>query len=167
MTNFSRLKTLGALFVAAAAISGFCSGNARAETVIYNSASLIQGEGAFTDTFQVTTPGTLTLTLTNIPWLDTVSNLNAFVSTSSGMLKGLAGTGSETMELGPGTYYAHWFGDAQGTFNEGVLGVNIEFQPSVTTVPLPAAWLLLLCGLGMLAGWPRLPSAAGAASRIT
>ena len=64
----------------------------------------------------------------------------------------LSGASSESVSVAPGVYYAHWFGNAQGNFNEGVLGVNIQFQPN-TTVPLPASLLLMLSGIGILFGW--------------
>jgi hypothetical protein len=55
--------------------------------------------------------------------------------------------------VGAGTYYAHWFGDAQGVYNLGVVGLKIQFQPGATAVPLPATLLLMLSGLGLLFGW--------------
>jgi hypothetical protein len=61
--------------------------------------------------------------------------------------------GTESVSVGPGTFYAHWFGNAQGTYNEGVVGIDIQFQPSFSTVPLPASLLLLLSGLGFLVLW--------------
>jgi hypothetical protein len=65
-------------------------------------------------------------------------------------------SGSESFNVGTGTIYAHWFGEAQGTYDIGVLGVKIMFQPNgVTPVPLPVPLVLLLSGLGVLLGWQR------------
>jgi hypothetical protein len=126
----------------------------RAESLIYDGLSLFSGQQSFTESFNLSAPGTLTFTLSNIPWLDTVSNLSGFLSTTSGQIGSTIGEGSETVQVGAGTYYAHWFGDAQGTYNLGVVGLKIEFQPgSVTPVALPASLVLMLSGLGLLFGW--------------
>jgi hypothetical protein len=138
--------------MSAAALAG--SGAAHAETLLYDGISLFSGQQSFTDSFTLTTPGTLNITLSNIPWLDTVSDLTGFVSTSSGMIGNAIGAGTESLSVGPGTYYAHWFGDAQGVYNLGVVGMQIGFQPSgMSAVPLPTTLILLLSGLGVLLGW--------------
>jgi hypothetical protein len=126
---------------------------ARADT-LYDSATFVQGQQSFVQTFNITTPGTLTVTLTDIPWLDTVSNLTGFLTTTKGLVGSTFGGGSESYNVGAGTVYAHWFGEANGVFDIGVLGVKIVFQPNnVTAVPIPASLLLLLSGLGILFGW--------------
>jgi hypothetical protein len=144
-------------FFAAAALALIASSvplaAAHADSVLFDSSTVIQGQQSYMQSFDITTPGTLTVTLTNIPWLDTVSNLTGFVTTSSGVLGTTLGAGSESFDVGSGTIYAHWFGDATGTFNAGVVGVKIMFQP--TAVGLPASALLLLSGLGVLFGWQR------------
>jgi hypothetical protein len=128
---------------------------ARADTVLYDSASVISGQGGTTQSLDLSTAGTLTITITNIPWLDVVTDLTSFLSTTSGVVGSKMYTaGTESVSVGPGTYYANWFGNAQGTYNEGVVGVQIQFQP-VSTVPLPATLVLLLSGLGVLFGWQR------------
>ena len=63
------------------------------------------------------------------------------------------GGGTESMQVGPGTIYAHWFGDANGAYNLGVYSLEITFQPAVSTVPLPGALILLISGLGLMACW--------------
>jgi hypothetical protein len=136
---------------------------ARAGTVLYDSATIISGEGGASQSLDLSTAGTLTITVTNIPWLDVVSELTSFLSTTSGVVGNkMYAAGSETVSVGPGTYYASWFGDAQGTYNEGVVGVKIQFQPAVSTVPLPGSLVLLLSGLGVLFGWQhrRIPDLA-------
>jgi hypothetical protein len=130
-------------------------GIAGADTVIYDSASVVDGEQGFVEPFSITTPGTLTVTISNIPWLDVVTDLTSYLSTTNGVIgTTMYAAGTETMSIGPGTFYAHWFGNAQGTYNEGVLGIDIQFQPSFSTVPLPGSLLLLLSGLGFLYLWP-------------
>ena len=128
----------------------------QAETVIYNSAGFIQGQQSFVQSFDITTAGTVTVTLSNIPWLDTISGLNCFLTTSSGLLAPSMGVGTESMNVEPGVYYAHWLGDANGGYGVGVYGLDITFQPSgVTPVALPTSSILLLSGLGLVFGWQR------------
>ncbi len=129
-------------------------GRAHADTLVYGGISVFSGQQSFVDTFTETTSGTLNITLSNMPWFDAVKNLTGFLSTSSGMIGTIIGEGSESLEIGPGTYYAHWFGEAQGSYNLGAVGMRITFQPnSVVPVALPPSLVLMLSGLGLLFGW--------------
>jgi hypothetical protein len=146
------------IFAAVMLAIGACvltPGAAYADTVLYDNSGFIQGQQSFVQSFDITTPGTLTVTLSNIPWLDTISDLNAFVSTPSSVLGNLTGSGTESITVGPGMIYAHWFGDAAGAYGLGVYGLKISFQPNATAVPLPAPLILFLSGLGVLLGWQR------------
>jgi hypothetical protein len=130
------------------------AGAARADTLLYDSLSVISGQQSAVQSFNVATPGTLTLTLSDLPWLDTVTDLSGFLSTASGMLGSTFGPGTESFDVTAGTYYAHWFGTADGTYNLGVVGLKISFQPdNVTAVSLPTSLVLLLSGFGVLFGW--------------
>jgi hypothetical protein len=128
------------------------TGAARADTLLYDGISVISGAQSSVQSFNVTAPGTLTVTLSNIPWLDTVANLSGFLSSASGPVGTSFGAGTESVNVAAGTYYAHWFGDAQGAYNLGVVGLEITFQPG-TVVSLPTSFLLMLSGLGILFGW--------------
>jgi len=130
---------------------------AHADMVVFDSMSLVQGQQAFTQTFSVATPGTLSVTVSDIPWLDAVSNLSFFLSSPKGVAgPTLSGGGSESMNIAAGTYTASWFGNAQGPYDLGVVGVNIDFHPNGTPVGIPASVLLMLSGLGLLFAWPRI-----------
>jgi hypothetical protein len=132
------------------------AGAAQAETVIFDSMSFFQGQEGFTQTFNVATAGTLSVSLSDVPWLDNVANLSFFLSSPTGTVgQALSGNGSELISVGPGTYTANWFGNAAGTYNMGVVGVDVNFYPQGTTVPLPASIFLMLTGLGLLFAWPR------------
>ena len=126
--------------------------SASADTVLYDSSGFIQGQQSFVQSFDITTAGTLTVSLSDIPWLDTISNLNFFLTTASGTVGTSMGAGSESVTVGPGMVYAHWFGDAAGTYGVGVYGIKLMFQPNGTPVPLPGALILLLSGLALLFG---------------
>jgi hypothetical protein len=139
------------------------AGAARADTLLYDGLSVISGSQSSVQSFNVTAPGTLTMTLSNIPWLDVVSNLSGFLSTATAQIGNtITGAGTESFDLGAGTYYAHWFGDAQGTYNLGVVGLKITFQPGAVPVSIPTSFLLMLSGLGILFGWQsrRAPASA-------
>jgi len=135
---------------------------ARAGTVLYDSSGFIEGQQSFVQGFDLTSAGTITVTLSNIPWLDTISGLDCFLTTANGAIGTSMGPGTESFNVGPGMVYAHWFGDANGSFGLGVYGLDIVFQsngqmPSGTPVPLPTSLILLLSGLGVLWGWQRRP----------
>jgi hypothetical protein len=139
------------------------AGVARADTLLYDGISVISGAQSSVQSFNVATPGTLTMTLSSIPWLDVVSNLSGFLSTTSAQIGStITGAGTESFDLGAGTYYAHWFGNAQGAYNLGVVGLKITFQPGAVPVALPTSFLLMLSGLGLLFGWQnrRTPASA-------
>jgi len=130
----------------------FCS--ARADTVLYDNSGFIEGQQSFVQSFDITSPQTLTVSLSQVPWLDTIKDLNFFVSTASGVVGGyMSGPGTESMNVAPGMIYVHWFGDADGQYGLGVYGMKIEC--GTTPVGLPGTLILLLSGLGVLFGWQR------------
>lgn len=128
-------------------------GSAQADTVLYDNSGFIQGSQSFVDTITLTTPGTLTVSLTDVAWLDTLSGLNLFFTTASGPMGASMGGGTESMQVGPGTIYAHWYGDANGPYKIGVYSLEIMFHPEMSAVPLPGALIFLLSGLGLMSFW--------------
>lgn len=131
------------------------AGKARADSIVYDSVNFIQGSQSFVDTFNITAPGTLTVTLTDVPWLDAISNQSFFLTSASGALGSPMSGGTESMQIGAGTFYAHWFGQADGQFQLGVFALQISFHPDVGAVPLPGSLILLLSGLVLMFGWRR------------
>ena len=125
---------------------------AQANVVLTESVGFIRGTQIFTDTFDITTPGVLTVSLSAIPWLDTLQDLNSFVSSpGGGVLHGTFNGNVESMKVLPGDISVNWYGTAAGTFGVGAYGLQVNFQP----VPTPAALPLLLSGLGVLWGLKR------------
>jgi hypothetical protein len=123
---------------------------ARADTVLYDSVGFVQGNQSFVDSFNITAPGTLTISLSDVPWLDTVSDFSFFLSSATGVLGSPTNTGTESWKVGAGNFYAHWFGDANGQYGIGVYALTISFHPDVSAVPLPSSLILLLSGIGAL-----------------
>src|SRR5271156_2883683 len=106
--KFSQILSAVGLLFAAWMVPGKA---AYADMVVFDSMSLFQGQQAFTETFSVTTPGTLNVTVSDIPWLDSVADLSFFLSSPKGVVgPALSGGGNELINIAPGTYTASWFG---------------------------------------------------------
>ncbi len=125
---------------------------APANVVLTDSVGFIRGTQIFTDTFDVATSGVLTVSLSAIPWLDTLQDLNCFASSpSGGVLSGTFNGNIESIKVRPGDISVNWYGTAAGTFGVGAYALQVDFQP----VPIPASLPLLLSGLGVLWGLKR------------
>jgi hypothetical protein len=130
----------------------------QANVTLTDSVGFIRGTQIFTDTFDIATPGVLTVRLSAIPWLDTLQDLNTFVtSPSGGVLPGTFNGNVESVKvLAAGDIAVNWYGTAAGTYGIGLYGLQVNFQP----VPTPAGLPLLLSGLGVLWGLGRRRRAA-------
>jgi hypothetical protein len=147
-----------------AGLWGACAlaGAAQAAQVLYDGSGIVQGQQSFSDTFTVSGPGALTVTLTNVAWPEPLSSLKwELGSPAVGLLSapGLGSyldAGSDSFALtAAGQYTLDWFATAQGSLDTGSYTLNVEFQPSgVLPVPLPTSIALLLSGLALL-GWQR------------
>jgi len=106
----------------------------------------------------VPSQGTLNIELNNIPWPEALSSLNFMLSSSSQVLASMSmpeSSNSDSVQVGPGTYFAHLTGTAAGSLNVGLYSITVDFQPG-GVVPLPTSGGLLLIGLlAVLAlSWP-------------
>ena len=137
---------------------GFCAllvTRANADTVLYDGSGFMRGTQSFSDTFNLTAPGTLTVTLTNVAWPQQLASLNFLVSTDNGMMGPEMGAGTYTYNVvAGGNVFAQWFGTAQGPLDAGVYSLKIDFAPSGVPVPLPTSAMLLFSGLALLL-WQR------------
>ena len=126
----------------------------RAAEVLYDGAGFLQGTQSFVQSFNLSSPGMLTVTLSNVAWPQQLSSLNLLMTSSSGAMGPEMGAGTATFDVKSGNVFAQWFGTAQGPLNTGVYSMKIEFQPTSGTsgnpVPLPTSIALLLSGLGLL-----------------
>lgn len=125
---------------------------AGADTVLYDGAGFLQGTESFAQTFNLTAPGTLTVTLSNIAWPEQLASLNFLLSSANGMMGPEMSAGTYTFAIAAGgNVFAQWFGTAQGPLDAGVYSLKIDFQPQGgMPVPLPTSALLLLSGLALL-----------------
>ena len=130
------------------------SAHARAD-ILYNGSGFLTGTQSFTDTLNLPSAGTLTVTLGDIAWPESLASLNLVVTSASGALGPEIGIGTSTFNVASGGFITtQWFGTAQGALNAGVYTLEIQFQPSAQVVPLPASLALLISGLSLLL-WQR------------
>ena len=139
---------------AALALSVVGAHRVQASEVLYDGVGFLEGTQSFSDSFNLSSPGTLTVTLGDIGWPQPLASLNMLVSSPSGALGPEMGVGTSTFNVLSGNVVAQWFGTAQGPLNAGVYSLEIQFQPGVSAVPLPTSIALLLSGLGLLI-WQR------------
>lgn len=136
-------------------LSAFGMRAAVADSVLYDEAGFVKGQETFSQALNITGPGVLTVTLTNISWPVQLSSLSFLLTTSLGPVGSSMGAGTESFTLSSGRYFALWYGDAangsQDPLNLGVYGLKMTFQPYAPPVPLPASMWLLLSGLAILA----------------
>ena len=128
---------------------------AAASQVVYDAVGFAVGQQSFSDTFAFSSPGTLTVTLSNMTWPQPLASLNMIVTTPNGLLGPEMGAGTDSFAIAGGTMVTvQWFATAQGPLDAGVFGMNIETAPSTLPVPLPTSIALFLSGLSLLA-WQR------------
>jgi hypothetical protein len=154
------IRTVLTKILSASAVLLATVGGATAAQVLYDASGFIVGQQSFADTFNVSGPGTLTVTLTNMTWPEPLASLNSVISTNQGLL-GSVGSGTQTFNVGAGPIYVQWYGTGQGLLYAGVYGLDVEFQASSqpsgsnpNTVPLPTSIGLFLSGLLLLV-WQR------------
>jgi hypothetical protein len=145
------------LLLAGVLMVGAGASRAHAGQVLYQGVGFLQGTQSFSQSFNLTSPGTLTVTLGNVNWPTQLSSLNLLVTSVSGAAGPEMGAGISTFNVNAGDVFAQWFGTAQGPLNAGVYSLEIQFQPSAgsgNAVPLPTSIALFLSGLGLLI-WQR------------
>ena len=126
---------------------------ARAETVLVDTSTLVSSTQTYVFPFTVTGPGTVEVILTDLAWTEQFNALALAITTANDILQQLSQAGALTFKVGnAGQYYALVTGAAGGLIKLGLFGLHVRYHPPTPTVPLPAAALLLLSGLGALGG---------------
>jgi hypothetical protein len=130
----------------------------QADAVMYDGSGFLRGTQSFSESFNLVSAGTLTVTLSNIAWPEKLSSLNFVLSSANGKMGSEMGTGTSTFTItSGGEVFAQWFGTAQGPLDAGVFAINIQFSPAAggTPVPVPSSIVLLISGLLALWGLGR------------
>jgi hypothetical protein len=125
---------------------------ANADTVLYDGSGFLTGTQSFAQSFNLTAPGTLTVTLSNVAWPQKLASLNLVFSSANGLMGPEIGEGTYSFAVAAGgNVFAQWFGSAQGPLNAGVYSLKIDFRSiSGVPVPLPTSLVLLLSGFALL-----------------
>jgi hypothetical protein len=104
-------------------------------------------------TFNLTTGGTVDVQLAPISIGAALQSLSFRIVDSLGHSVGdLTGSGtlSQSFDLAAGTYFALAYAQTTTPGSVGFLAVNVSFTPIASTVPIPAAGVLLASGLALL-----------------
>jgi hypothetical protein len=141
------LTSLGLLCLVAAS-------EVRADMLI-SQTTLVTGSESTVDSFTVPTAGSVTVELSNLPWPQALSSLSFTATSANQVLSSWStqGTSVESLQLGPGTYFAHIGATTAGPLDLGLYSLTLSFQP--TTVPLPSSGGMLGIALLVLLGLTR------------
>jgi len=130
------------------------AGSAIASQVLYDGIGLISGQQTVSDSFSVSGPGTLTVTLQDMAFPTALASLDLMVSNSRSLLGPESGPGTESFQVGgPEQIYVQALATAEGPLNTGVYGLNVMWR-SAAPVPLATSVAFLASGLVLL-GWQR------------
>lgn len=134
-----------------------------ADSILMAQTTLVTNTTSTDDSFVVSSPGTVTVSLQNLDWPTPLSALS-FSATSANQV--LANWDSattnqtsdvSTFQVAAGTYFAHIMataGDPLG-LDMGLYSLLVTFKPNTPSVPLPASDWMLLTGMFVLAGIAR------------
>jgi len=139
-----------------------------AESVLLNDTTLVSGSQSGVFSFQAPGPGTLSVTLTDIDWPQTLNSLSFMASTGNQVLASWSDTASQSavtlsFQVTGGRYFADVLATAGGALDLGVYSLCIKFTPTAP-VPLPESGVLLLVGLGAVVAIRRLAHGKQAAA---
>jgi len=142
---------------------GLLGASAAQAGVILTSSQLVQGTSAISEfkyTFDVSGPGTLDVSLTDMDWPAALKDLSFTAASASSVIGQIIGPGQASFDItSGGTLYAYVTGEATNpvsgpAYGLGLFDLSISFAPSA--VPLPASLGLLLAALlGMALLQPR------------
>lgn len=167
------MKSVASSLVVATLLSAGIATPALATTIelVTNSYTVTTQGALSSNTLQITGPGTLTVTMTDLDWPTPLApNTESFsLNNSAGTTVGsFANGGTETFDITQaGTFYALAYAQAQAlpglSVGYGTYGLQIGFTPSVV---LPPSAALLASALLMIGGtaWRRRRADAAATS---
>ena len=129
-------------------------GKAVASQVLYNGIGMITGQQTVTDSFSVSGPGTLTVSLQDMSFPNPLASLNLLVGSTQSLLGPETGAGTASFKIsGAEQIYVQALATAEGPLDSGVYGLDVMFAPTAP-VPLATSITFLVSGL-MLFAWQR------------
>ena len=158
-TKTLRLSLKGGLLMPMALTGLAVAPHAWADNVPAPQSTLVVGSESTTEMFSVTTPGTVTLSVTGFGWAAPLSALSFSASSATKVLASWSGSGitsdTATFNVGPGSYFVNIMATANpGGLDMGLYSMSLSFSPT-PTVPLPSSGWLLLTGMFVFAGLAR------------
>ena len=158
-TKTIRLSLKGGLLVPMALTGLAVAPHAWADNVPAPQSTLVVGSESTTEMFSVTTPGTVTLSVTGFGWAAPLSALSFSASSATKVLASWSGSGitsdTATFNVGPGSYFVNIMATAaSGGLDMGLYSTRLTFD-ATPAVPLPSSGWLLLTGMFVLAGLAR------------
>lgn len=122
----------------------------------YDQVEFFRGSYASITGFTILSADTYKLSLTDLGFPGTLKDIGAAVTTSSGKLGEILGTGSMLFSAQPGKYYLSIFADTLRYCDLGQFGLNLQaVSGAPSAVPVPGALWLFGSGLLGLAGMVR------------
>ena len=124
----------------------------------YDQVEFFRGGYASIAGFTILSADTYKLSLTDLGFPGMLKDVGAAVTTSTGKLGEIIGTGSILFTAEPGKYYLSIFADTLRYCDLGQFGLNLQATsgiPDPSAVPVPGALWLLGSGLLALAGFIR------------
>jgi hypothetical protein len=117
--------------------------------VLLSQSTLVINQQSDVYDFTAPGPGTLTVQLEDLTWPDPLSSLMFSLDSARSVLGWVASAGELTLSMAHGgSYFVDVTGVAGGALDLGLYSLQVDWTP----VPLPAALVLMLSGLGILGG---------------
>jgi hypothetical protein len=140
-------------------VAGFFATHARAETLVQKNVMVSLPTTPQIESLNITSPGTLTVTLGDLGWPKMLSSLSFAVTNATSVLAQMTGVGSLVYDVtSPGAFFAAVYAQPDASVGTGLYHINVDFSPAAPPpppVPLPASvWMLLsgVCGFAALRG---------------
>lgn len=152
MNNLLRHAAVGVLLAGGAM-------TAHAETVattLFQSTTMVTSANINLTELDLTTPGTLSVSLTDLDWPSALNALS-FTLFDATHVVGTQGSGTWTFDIAsPSTLFASVFAAPDSSAKAGLYNVQISYLATAAPVPLPAtAWFLLSGVAGLAALRPK------------
>lgn len=145
-----RLAVLGVL------LAGGAIATVQAETLpgtmLFQSTTMVTSANINMTELDLSTPGTLYVSLSDLGWPNALSSLNFSLFDAMHAVTGTATSYGWSYDItSPSTLFGAVFATPDAAAKAGLYNVQINFQSSVAPVPLPAAGWFLLSGIAGLA----------------